>query len=198
MPMHRPTLSLRQWLARLLLSACVGLAPGARADDLGDVQRLYYSGQAAVAMQRADQFLATTPGDPQMRFMKGVMLTDAKRNMEAIALFQKLSDDYPDLAEPYNNLAALYAAAGDYAKARATLEQALRTNPGYATAHENLGDVYAALAAQSYARALKLDPGSTSVPPKLAIVRELYKRPIAAATDPRPAVAAAPTSAAAK
>jgi tetratricopeptide (TPR) repeat protein len=122
------------------------------------------------------------------------MLTDAKRNMEAIALFQKLSDDYPDLAEPYNNLAALYAAAGDYAKARATLEQALRMNPGYATAHENLGDVYAALAAQSYARALKLDPGNLSVPPKLAIVRELYKRPVATSADPRPAMAAVPAS----
>ena len=175
MPMHRPPLLPRPWLACLLAAACVVLAPAARADDLADVQRLYYSGQAAAAMQRADQFLATTPGDPQMRFMKGVMLTDAKRNMEAIALFQKLSDDYPDLAEPYNNLAALYAAGGDYAKARATLEQALRMNPGYATAHENLGDVYAALAAQSYARALKLDPGNLSVPPKLAIVRELYK-----------------------
>jgi len=196
MPMHRPPLLSRQWLACLLAAVCVGLAPAARADDLADVQRLYYSGQAAAAMQRADQFLATTPGDPQMRFMKGVMLTDAKRNMEAIALFQKLSDDYPDLAEPYNNLAALYAAGGDYAKARATLEQALRMNPGYATAHENLGDVYAALAAQSYSRALKLDPGNLSVPPKLAIVRELYKRPVAATTDPRPAMAAAPASAA--
>jgi tetratricopeptide (TPR) repeat protein len=194
MPMHRPPLLSRQWLTCLLAAACVVLAPVARADDLADVQRLYYSGQAAAAMQRADQFLATTPGDPQMRFMKGVMLTDAKRNMEAIALFQKLSDDYPDLAEPYNNLAALYAAAGDYAKARATLEQALRMNPGYATAHENLGDVYAALAAQSYARALKLDPGNLSVPPKLAIVRELYKRPVATSADPRPAMAAVPAS----
>ena len=75
----------------------------------------------------------------------------------------------------------LYAGAGDYAKARATLEQALRTNPGYATAHENLGDVHAALAAQSYARALKLDPGNVTVPPKLAIVRELYKHSAGAA-----------------
>ena len=198
MSIHRPSLPSRHRLACVLAAACLGLAAAARADDLTEVQRLYYSGQAAAAMQRADQFLATTPGDPPMRFMKGVMLTDAKRNMEAIALFQKLSDDYPDLAEPYNNLAALYAAAGDYAKARATLEQALRMNPGYATAHENLGDVYAALAAQSYARALKFDPGNTSVPPKLAIVRELYKRPIAAASDPRSAVASAPASAAAK
>ena len=169
MPRSKPS------LRALLFTACLAAA-AAHADDLADVQRLYYAGQAAAAMQRADQFLAAQPKDPQMRFMKGVMLADAKRDTEATALFQKLTEDHPDLAEPYNNLAALYAAGGDYPKALATLEQALRTNPGYATAHENLGDVHAALAAQAYARALKLDPGNVTVPPKLALVRELYKR----------------------
>ncbi|MEO7337171.1 MAG: tetratricopeptide repeat protein [Caldimonas sp.] len=189
--MHRPPRSSIRWLARALLVASLGASVGARADELGDVQRLYYAGQSAAAMQRADSALATNPRDPQMRFMKGVMLSDAKRNTEAIALFQQLTDDYPDLAEPYNNLAALYAASGDYSKAREALERALRMNPDYATAHENLGDVYAALAAQSYARALKLDPRSASVPPKLALVRELYKRP-----DAPPASASSPVSAA--
>ena len=147
-------------------------------------------------MQRADQFLAAKPNDPQMRFMKGVMLADAKRDDEAITVFQKLTEDHPDLAEPYNNLAALYAAGGDYAKARATLEQALRTNPAYATALENLGDVYAALAAQSYERALKLDSANVSVPPKLALVRGLYKpRVAAAATVPNSASSAASAAA---
>ncbi len=154
----------------------LGVLPAARADELGEVQRLYYAGQPTAAMKRADDYLAQHPKDAPMRFIKGVMLSDAKRNDEAIAVFQKLSEDYPDLAEPYNNLATLYAASGKYDLARAALEQALRTNPSYATAHENLGDVYAALAAQSYARALKLDPSSVSVPPKLALMRELYKR----------------------
>jgi tetratricopeptide (TPR) repeat protein len=186
--MHHPLSTLRRLLVRLSMALCLGAASGAHADELADVQRLYYSGQAAASMLRADQFLATNPLDAQMRFLKGVMLTDAKRNMEAIALFQKLSDEFPDLAEPYNNLAALYAAQGDYAKARVTLEQALRMNPGYATAHENLGDVYAALAAQSYARAQKLDPASVTVPAKLALVRDLYKRaaPVATAEPAAP------------
>jgi tetratricopeptide (TPR) repeat protein len=170
-------LGLTHRLVRLLLIALAGFAFNARADEISEVQRMYYAGQATAAMQRADDYLATHPKDAQMRFLKGVMLGDAKRNPEAIALFQKLIEDFPDLAEPYNNLAVLYAGAGEYAKARATLEQALRTNPNYATAHENLGDVQAALAVQSYARALKLDPSSVTVPPKLALARQLIKHP---------------------
>jgi len=181
--------SLLRHLSRLILVAAVSAVSLARADELADVQRMYYAGQADAAMKRADEFLIANPKDAQMRFIKAVMLADAKRNPEAIALFRKISEDHPDLAEPYNNLAVLYASAGDYTQARATLEQALRTNPNYATAHENLGDVHAALAAQSYARAQKLDPASATLPTKLAIVRELYKRP--GLTDPA-ALAAQP------
>ena len=188
MPVTRPSFTLRSALNRLLISLVATVAIAAHADELADVQRLYYSGKAADALQRADAFLAANPGEPQMLFMKGVMLADAHRDVEAVALFLKLTEDHPDLAEPYNNLAALYAAGGDYAKARATLEQALRTNPNYATAHENLGDVHAALAAQSYGRALKLDPRNVTVPPKLELVRSLYK----------PLAAAAPASAASR
>ena len=149
----------------------------ARADETADVQHLYTTGQTVQAMERADAYLAAHPKDAPLRFLKGVMLADAKRDAEAIAQFDKLSQDYPDLAEPYNNLAALYAARGDYARALASLEQALRNNPGYAIAQENLGDVYAALATQAYARALKLDPNSPSVPAKLGVVRQLNKAP---------------------
>ena len=179
-------------LPTICIALFVGLmaCPATRADELSDVQRLHYAGQTTAAMQRADQFLTTKPKDPQMRFLKGVMLSDNKLDAQAIAQFQKLTEDYPDLAEPYNNLAALYAAAGDYAKARATLEQALRTNPGYATAHENLGDVHAALASQSYARALQLEPKNVTVPPKLALVRELFKRRDVGAPAPATAGAA--------
>lgn len=172
MPIFRPCVLLR----KSLVSVCLIASFAACADELDDVQRLYYAGQPALAMERADQFLAATPKAPQMRFFKGVMLADAKRVAEAVAVFQALTEDHPNLAEPYNNLAALHASTGDYARARSTLEAALRNNPDYATAHENLGDVYAALAAQSYSRALQLDATSTTLAPKLALVRQLYKR----------------------
>ena len=157
---------------------------------IAEVHRLHYAGQTAAALAKADAYLANKPNDAQMRFLKGVILAESQRSSEAIQLFQKLVDDYPDLAEPYNNLATLYAAEGDYARARITLEQAVRANPSYATAHENLGDVYAALASQSYLRAQKLEPVNGALESKLALVRELFKR--------KPETAVAPASAASK
>jgi tetratricopeptide (TPR) repeat protein len=160
----------------LLRCLCVGAlacAQWARADELSEVQRLHATGQTSAALQRAEQFLAAKAKDPQMRFLKGVLLAESQRPAEALDIFSRLSEDYPELAEPYNNIAALHAAAGDYDKAKIALEQAVRVNPGYATAHENLGDVHAMLAGRAYARASQLDPGSATAPAKLAIVRQL-------------------------
>lgn len=160
-------------LAVLCFAAWAGTGLASAADELAEVTRLQQAGQTTAALQRADQALASSPRDPQMRFLKAVVLGDVGRSAEAVTILEKLTEDYPDLAEPYNNLAALDAAAGDYPKARAALEQALRLNPGYATAQENLGDVYTALAAQSYAAALRLDPDRAGVAAKLAAVRQL-------------------------
>ena len=101
-----------------------------------------------------------------MRFLKGVMLAESQRTAEAIVVFTLLNEDYPELAEPYNNLAVLYASQAQYEKARAALEAAMRGNPGYATAYENIGDVYARLAAQAYASALQLEQANAALPPR--------------------------------
>lgn len=167
---------LRFWLLCLLLAAGV-----ARADELAEVQRLHAIGQTAEALQRADKHLASHPKDAGMRFLTGVMLAELQRPAEASAVFERMIADYPELPEPYNNLAALKAAAGDYDGAKAALDQALRANPSMATAHENLGDVQVMLAMRAYARALQLDPVSTTLPAKLAMVRQLL-RPLARPT----------------
>jgi tetratricopeptide (TPR) repeat protein len=157
----------------LLLLAVSVPTFAALAEELTEVTRLHRAGQSALALERADRYLASTPRDAQMRFLKSVVLADTARAAEATALLTQLVQDYPELAEPHNNLAALHAAAGDYAKARAELEEAIRLNPAYAPAHENLGDVHVMLAAQSYARALRLEPASASLPRKLALARQL-------------------------
>ena len=181
---------------RLLALAAALFASCAWADDYGDVNQLLRSGKHSEALAKADQYLASKPRDPQMRFLKGVIQTEAGRPAEAISTFTKLTEDYPELPEPYNNLAVLYAGQSQFDKARAALEMAIRTNPSYATAHENLGDVYAKLASQAYSKALQLDASNTGVQPKLALIRELFaptgKTPQARAAAPSPAPAQVP------
>ena len=171
--MHLRALAAFNALVCLLLLALAGAAHAALADELSEVTRLHHAGQSAAALERADKYLATKPKEAQMRFLKSVVLADTGRGVESAALLQQLTQDYPELAEPHNNLAALYAASGEYAKARAELEESLRLNPAYATAQENLGDVYAMLAGQAYAQALRLEPGNSALPRKLELVRQL-------------------------
>ena len=154
-------------------AALAFFAQCAKADEYTDVNRLVNAKQYGEALARADKYLAAKPRDPQMRFLKGVIEADSGKRAEAIATYMQLTQDYPELAEPYNNLAVLYAQESDYQKAREALEGALRANPNYATAWENLGDVYARLASQSYAKAQQLDPANATAPAKLALARQL-------------------------
>lgn len=162
--------------AKMLAVATLSVtAASVLADDIADVQKLLSAGKNPEALQKADQYLSAKPKDPMMRFLKGISLSQAGRTTDAIAVFVKLTEDYPELPEPFNNLAVLYAQQGQYDKSRNALEMAIRTNPSYATAYENLGDVYAKLASQAYSKALQIDTKS-NVAPKLAMIKDLFPR----------------------
>ncbi len=159
-------------LATMLLAGLSASLP-ARADAYDDVGALMRSGRTAEAMEQADKYLATRPQDPQMRFLKGMIQRDTGKFDDAMATFTRLTQDYPELPEPHNNLAVLFASRNEIDKARASLEMAVRANPEYATAHENLGDVYVRLAANAFARAQQLGAGSATVAPKLNLIQQL-------------------------
>lgn len=177
---------------RLLALAAALMFSVAHADEYADVSQLMRAGKLPEALTKADQYLAGKPKDPQMRFLKGVIQRDAGKTNDAISTFTRLTEDYPELPEPYNNLAVLYAGQSQFDKARAALEMAIRTNPSYATAHENLGDVYAKLASQAYNKALQLDASNPAVAPKLALIRELFSPTGAKGQRPSLPAAAAP------
>jgi tetratricopeptide (TPR) repeat protein len=177
---------------RLLTLSATLMFSVAHADEYADVSQLVRAGKLPEALIKADQYLAGKPRDPQMRFLKGVIQRDAGKTSDAIATFTRLTEDYPELPEPYNNLAVLYAGQSQFDKARTALEMAIRTNPSYATAHENLGDVYAKLASQAYNKALQLDASNPAVPPKLALIRELFSPAGAKTSRPSPAPTSAP------
>lgn len=162
-----------------------GGAAAAPADDLREAQKLYTQGRLQPAMERLDAYLKAQPREPQGRFLRGLILTEQKKVNEAIQVFTGLTEDFPELPEPYNNLAVLYASLGNYDKAKSALELAIHTHPSYATAHENLGDIYAQLASRAYDRALQLDKNNTTAQVKLAMVKDLFVAP-KAGSGPRP------------
>jgi len=144
------------------------------ADDLEDADKLYRQGLQEQALSKADAYLINRPKNAQARFLKGLILTEQHKVADAISIFTALTEDYPELPEPYNNLAVLYASEGQYDKAKFSLEMAIRTHPSYSTAHENLGDIYAKMASQAYDRALQLDRGNAGTKTKLSMIQELF------------------------
>ena len=198
------TLDFRRASARIALVVLFAVCPVAFADENDEVAKLYQQGNLDKALEQANAYLALKPKDPQMRFHKGLILTEQQKIPDAIKVFSSLSEDYPNLPEPYNNLAVLYASQGLYEKARGALEAAIRTHPSYSIAHENLGDIYAKLASEAYGKALQLDQSNAAAQTKLAMIKDLFIgksgaiRTASAATTPlAPPASAATRSAAA-
>ena len=180
-------------LRAIALGLAIGFAAPAFADNLPEVQRLIKAGQLPQAMEKVDAYLSSKPRDAQGRFLKGLIYTEMNKPAEAVGVFTKLTEDYPELPEPYNNLAVLYAQQKQYDKARTALEMAIRTHPSYAIAYENLGDVYAKLASQAYDKALQLDNSNATTQNKLALIRDLITT---GKGNVKPTMPAAPVAAA--
>ena len=180
---------------------------GFAANSYDDASKLFKQGNFAAALEKIETVITANPRDARARFLKGLILTEQGKPADAIKVFTSLTEDYPELPEPYNNLAVLYASQGQYDKARKSLEMAIRTHPSYAIAHENLGDVYAKMASEAYDKALQLDRSNAAAQTKLAMIKDLFSgsvvpgkglpepaEPAAAAPPPaveKPATAAA-------
>jgi tetratricopeptide (TPR) repeat protein len=147
---------------------------GFAASSYEDASKLFKQGNYAGALDKIETVIAANPRDARARFLKGLILTEQNKPLDAIKVFAALTEDYPELPEPYNNLAVLYASQGQYDKARKSLEMAIRTHPSYAIAHENLGDVYAKMASEAYDKALQLDRSNAAAQTKLAMIKDLF------------------------
>ena len=146
-------------------------------EALREARELIDRKQYPQAIAKLDALTAERPREPQARFMKGIALSDQGKADEAIAVFRAVLADFPELPEPRNNLAVLYAQKGEYALARDELERAVQTAPDYAVAHENLGDVYARLAAVEYEKTTTLDKRNRTAGAKLKQIRDVPSSP---------------------
>ena len=158
------------------VAACVIVAStSVLANEIQEINQQFRKGDLTGALENADRYLAKNPKDAQARFLKGLILADQGKTNDAITVFTGLTEDYPELPEPYNNLAVLYASQSKYEAAKNALEMAIRTHPSYATAHENLGDIYAKMASIAYDKALALDSKNAAAQTKLALIQDMIE-----------------------
>jgi Flp pilus assembly protein TadD len=161
--------NLPRTLAVALLLACAA----SRADLLTDVQNLAAKGDLAGALRATEAAAAADPRNTQARFLRAVVLMDLQRDVEALDAFTQLSQEFPELPEPYNNLALLHARGGRLELARQSLETALRNDPGHRTARANLGEVYLMLAVQAWEQAATNGPLDARLTRRLDAARSL-------------------------
>jgi len=149
--------------------------------DVEQIQKLIATGNLNEALTQTNRELTKDQNNVTYRFLKGLVLTRQDKLDQARDIFIGITRSNPELPEPYNNLAVIYAALGDFDKARMALEEAINTHPAYATAHENIGDIYAKLASQAYNQALELDGHNNTAKAKLSLVNELFSIPASVA-----------------
>lgn len=152
-----------------------GKTPVVVAADVQEAERAYRRGEYAEALQQIERFLQKEPKDARARFLRGLILVEQRQSDAAIAAFSELALEQPELPEPHNNLAVLYAARGDYDKARDALRSALLANPNDPIANENLGDIYVRLAQRSYERAIASGGAGRALRDKLTLARDLTR-----------------------
>lgn len=146
--------------------------------DLNRARAFLEQGRIQEAITELEADISVNPNDAETRFLKGVALQALQRNDEAIEVYSDLVNDFPELPEPWNNLAVLWADKQEFAKAEEALRAAIKTNKSYATAHENLGDIYAQRASIAYTDALTLDPVNRSaVEIKLSMIDNILLPP---------------------
>ena len=173
-----PTPALRTWrrparaAGLVALLAAMGM-PCARASLADDVNALLAAGQRTEALQRTEQALLVAPRDAQTRFVHGVVLMELGRDAEALELFTRVAQEYPELPEPLNNIALLHARAGRLDAARLALESALRNDPGHRAARANLAEVHLMLAVAAWEQLGRSAPLDARLARRLEAVRAL-------------------------
>ena len=162
---------------------------------LDSIKQSIQSGQLDQALKLVQQERQASPKDVQVQFLEAVILAQQGQHERAIDAFKKMTEAYPDLPEPFNNLGVLYASKGRLDEARAAFDKAILTHASYAAAHKNLSDVQAQLTRQSYARALQVDPKVKLATAQLTLLGAITTERSDVSKIPGPSVRSAPPAA---
>jgi len=165
--------------------------------SMPEARALLEQGNDSEAVKMLSQLAALDSNDYQVWFMLGVAEAHRKNFQEAIKHFKKVAELRPALAEPHNNLAVIYNEMGDLRAAVKELETSIELNPEYATAQENIGDLYVKLALESYQKAMIDQDAGPDINPELQLryqrllhLRDAQSAEAAQLTDKRKAAPA--------
>ena len=153
-----------------LLSSLISFAQS----NLDEIKLLVKNGKYVRAETITNNSIKNNLNNPELLFYKGIIETNIGKNNQAIDTFRNLTERFPELPEPFNNLAVLYAEKGQYTLAKDILEQAIKTNPSYLTAHINLGDIFTKMASEAYNNALEIDKSNNIAITKLSMITQLF------------------------
>lgn len=120
-----------------------------------DVERLIKARKYQDAINLISTQIQINPKNVQLRFVKARLQLEMRQWDAAKKTLTEITQQFPELPEPYNNLAALAANQGNWIEARDYLELALKLRPSYAIASANLGEIYIRLGAEAYTNAAK-------------------------------------------
>ena len=143
-------------------------------NNIEEIKVLLKNGKYEQAQALIQKAIENELDGPEILFYKGIIETNIGKNNQAIDTFRNLTERYPELPEPFNNLAVLYAEKGQFKLAKEILEQAIKTNPSYLTAHINLGDIFTKMASEAYNNALEIDKSNNIAITKLSMITQLF------------------------
>lgn len=109
-----------------------GLKPS---DVPGRVESLLTGGRNAEALALADAGLEQNSTNLKLRFMRTVALERLDRVDEAISELRRMTADFPEVPEPYNNLAVILAQKGELDEAEGYLKKVLSISPDLSLIH---------------------------------------------------------------
>lgn len=147
---------MRSVVQLVLLMAAPLFISNAYSASLDEVAELSEAGRHQQALEALDG-LGSAATSRYGRLLKANALAGLNRDKEAERVYRELIAEQPQDPKPYNNLAALYADAGDLDEASKLLTQAMSSDARYAAVYKNLSRVYVEMSRKSYAKALRLN-----------------------------------------
>ena len=172
--LYLPTLIITILLIVITINSSLITVNSSPQNNLEEIKILLKNGKYVRAEKLVSNSIEMQPNNPELLFYKGIIETNIGKNDEAINTFRYLTEKFPELPEPFNNLAVLYAEKGQFKLAKEILEQAIKTNPSYLTAHINLGDIFTKMASEAYNKALEIDESNNIAITKLSMITQLF------------------------